>query len=156
MIIRILGVGETKLSYLKEGEADYLKRIAHYVQLRSEWLKAPKLGKKETPDQIKKKEAEILASRLTHKAFLIALDVSGEPVSSEQFSEHLSDWMTTGVRELVFVIGGPYGLDSSILQKADWILSLSRMTFTHDMTRLILLEQIYRGLTILKGEKYHK
>ena len=156
MIIRILGVGDTKLSYLKEGESDFLSRIAHYTMVKSEWLKSPKIGKNETADQIRKKEAEILMSRCTDASFVVALDVAGKQQTSEDFAKTISDWMSRSIREAAFIIGGPFGLDASILRRANQVLSLSRMTFTHDMTRLILLEQIYRALTILKGEKYHK
>lgn len=156
MIIRILGVGDTKLQYLKEGESDFLSRIAHYATVKSEWVKSPKIGKNETVDQIRKKEADVLLSRFTDISFVVALDSSGKQSTSEQFSTLISNWMTRSIREAVFMIGGPFGLDASILQRANQVLSLSKMTFTHDMTRLILLEQIYRALTILKGEKYHK
>ncbi|HDQ46081.1 MAG TPA: 23S rRNA (pseudouridine(1915)-N(3))-methyltransferase RlmH [bacterium] len=156
MMIRILGVGDTKLSYLKEGETDFLGRMIHYLPVRSEWVRSPKTGRKMPPDQIRRKEAKILSDRIADSAFIVALDASGTRVTSETFSKHLSRWMASGVRETVFVIGGPLGLDASLLMRSNWILSLSDMTFTHDMTRLILLEQIYRALTLLRGEKYHK
>jgi len=106
--------------------------------------------------QVLKKEADRLRCRLTQGAFIIALDREGELCDSPEFARRLNSVMNRGFNRLIFLIGGPLGLEKSLISGCDWVLSLSRMTFTHEMARLILLEQIYRAHTIMRGEPYHK
>ena len=154
--IRILSPGKTKKKYLQEGIADYLKRLSHYVPI--EWIPVPvKLRKQNIPiERILDKEAEAFAKYLENNHFLMVLDAKGKMFSSEEFSRFLQMKRNVGVPGIDFVIGGEWGLSEKIKNQADESLSLSRMTFTHDLTRLILLEQIYRAFTIIKGENYHK
>jgi len=154
--LRILSPGKTKKKYLQEGIADYLKRLSHYVPI--EWIPVPvKLRKQNIPiERILDKEAEAFAKYLENNHFLMVLDAKGKMFSSEEFSRFLQMKRNVGVPGIDFVIGGEWGLSEKIKNQADELLSLSRMTFTHDLTRLILLEQIYRAFTIIKGENYHK
>lgn len=156
MRIRILCIGESKAPYLKEGEKDYLSRLGHYAQVGIERLRPIKHCKSKPEGQILQEEAALVLKKIGTSGFVAALDRAGEFLTSIQFSKMISDWQIRSEREVVFVIGGPVGLHDSVLDRANLILSLSAMTLTHDMVRLVLLEQIYRAYTILRGEKYHK
>ncbi|NQT27938.1 23S rRNA (pseudouridine(1915)-N(3))-methyltransferase RlmH [candidate division KSB1 bacterium] len=156
MHISVLCIGESKASYLKEGEKDYMNRLKHYTQIRIEQIRPVRHNKSKSEAQILKDESDLLRQKITVSSFIVTLDSKGKEFSSEMFAEKISNWQVQGKREILFVIGGPLGLHSTILKQADLIMSLSRMTFTHDMVRLVLLEQIYRAHTILRGEKYHK
>jgi len=156
MKIKIIVVGKTREKFIQQGEKDFQKRLTRYCHLGWTILKEEKISANKTGQIIKRKEAEKILSPITKGAFTIALDQTGDQMSSEELAELLQGRMNEGVGELTFIIGGALGLDESILKQATKILSLSRMTFTHEMSRLILLEQLYRAFTILKGEKYHK
>lgn len=156
MRIQILCIGESKAFYLKEGEQDYINRLTHYIPLRLNRIQPVKHMRSKSADQIRKEESDALLKKIRPDAYVVALDAAGKALSSEAFANQLSVWQNQGRKEIVFVIGGPLGIHASLLNHADRILSLSRMTFTHDMVRLILLEQIYRAFTILRGEQYHK
>jgi len=150
-LIRILVIGKTKAPYLEEGIEDYLRRIQRYVRAEILTLKRPSHGAHQ-----RREESRRLLERIHPGDYCVALDASGEPLSSEEFAALLEQKLMRESRCVTFVVGGELGLEPFLLQEMDRILSLSRMTFTHDMTRLILLEQIYRALTIIRGEKYHK
>lgn len=156
MKIKIIIVGKTKEKFLQQGEKEFKKRLMRYCHLDWTIIKEEKITANKTGQIIKLKEAEKISSQVSRGAFVIALDETGDQMSSEHFAEFLQHKMNDGVSEFTFIIGGALGLDDSILNKATKILSLSRMTYTHEMSRLILLEQLYRAFTILKGEKYHK
>ncbi len=156
MRMRILCIGESKALYLKEGEADFVGRLKHYTPFTLEMIRAVRHSKSESGDQIQKEESELLLKKIESDSTVVALDPNGKSFTSESFAAKISAWQNQGKREILFIIGGPLGLHPSLLSRADLILSLSKMTFTHDMARLILLEQLYRAYTILKGEKYHK
>ncbi|NOY78492.1 MAG: 23S rRNA (pseudouridine(1915)-N(3))-methyltransferase RlmH [Calditrichaeota bacterium] len=154
--LRILSPGKTKKKYLQEGIAEYLKRLSHYVPI--EWIPVTaRLQKQNLPiERILDKEAEAFTKYLKSGHFLIVLDAKGKMRSSEDFAEFLRIKRDAGVPGIDFLIGGEWGISEKIKNRADEFLSLSRMTFTHDLTRLILLEQIYRAFTIIKNENYHK
>jgi len=153
MAIRILTLGKTKDDYLEVGISEYLKRISTFSKISLEVLTDAKLTKSIEISMVKKKEAEIILKNIKENEVIIALDEIGKQMNSNQFADSLEKLQVKG--SPVFVIGGVYGLDESIRQKADLVLSFSSMTFTHQMIRLILLEQIYRAFTIISGKKYH-
>lgn len=156
MKIRIISVGKIKESYLLEGVEDYLKRLAHYTEVEYIEVKDEKIFSSSDSDQIKQREAERIEKSLLPGGILIALDEKGQAFSSKNLAEFLQHQQIQGIRVLQFVIGGALGLASSVLNKASLKLSLSKMTFTHQLSRLILVEQLYRAFTIIKGEPYHK
>ncbi|MCK4696474.1 MAG: 23S rRNA (pseudouridine(1915)-N(3))-methyltransferase RlmH [Candidatus Cloacimonetes bacterium] len=153
MKIRILCVGKSKQKFIEEGVQEYLKRISKFISIRFEILPDVKLTKTNTIKIVKNKEAEIIEKHLSAKDFTIALDENGSQFSSQEFSELIKKNICS--KKIVFIIGGVYGLSEKILRKADLKLSFSKFTFTHQMIRMILTEQIYRAFTIIQGKKYH-
>lgn len=156
MKITILTVGKNKVSYLLDGETEYLNRLKHYVPMQIESIVPEKITKNIQVEQILKKEAEKLLAKIPQHAMVIALDQRGQQMTSEDLADQIQNYQNQSVPELYFVIGGPHGLHESVRSRANKILSLSKMTLMHDMVRLVLLEQLYRACTILAGEKYHK
>jgi len=154
--IRIIVVDRTRPPFLAEGEAFYLKRVQHYAQL--EWIevKPVKMTKGRPEAEILNLEGQAMIRKRALKDYLVVLDRSGRQYASEEFAGRLEKAALNAGGRITFMIGGPLGLSKEVLSKADEILSLSKFTFTHEMSRVILLEQIYRAFTILKGEKYHK
>lgn len=148
-------MGDTHMDFVKEGEVLFEKRLSHYTSKIS-MVDIPVIkGKKMAPQQLKKLEGEQILSRIKPGDFLILLDEKGKTYDSKKFSETLQGWMNRGPKRLVFVVGGAFGFSEDVYQKCDAKLSLSSMTFSHQLIRLIFLEQIYRAFTILKGEPYH-
>jgi len=156
MKLKIIVVGKTKEKYLSAGEEDFRSRIAKYTGLEWVPLRPEKITPKCDVNKIKELEGQRILQQIEKGDFVVALDGSGMEINSEQFSEFIQDKMLAGIKYLTFIIGGTLGLSDDLLQRAHIKLSLSRMTLTHEMARLILLEQIYRGFTIIKNEKYHK
>ena len=154
--IRFIVVDRTRSHFLKEGEIYYLERLRKYA--RVEWIevKPVKIKKGRSTEEILIEEGESIAKRFEPDDCLVTLDRSGRQYDSEELAIWLND-LSTGVRGWIcFIIGGPLGLSKKILDQAHKVLSLSKLTLTHEMTRLFIIEQIYRAFTILKGEKYHK
>ncbi|MBU0482247.1 MAG: 23S rRNA (pseudouridine(1915)-N(3))-methyltransferase RlmH [Proteobacteria bacterium] len=151
----LIFLGRTKAQYLTDGIDDFLARLKHYAEVQTRTLKVKEPGKKPEA-QIKDEEADILLSHLEPGTTVVALDPGGRQYSSEEFAEKIAFWEDTGRSHISILIGGPLGLSGKVLARADQVMSLSRMTFTHDMTRLIVLEQLYRALNIRKGTGYHK
>jgi len=156
MIVQILSVGENKNPYLREGESDFIQRLKHYCRLEIRTVKEEKIQKSKDVEFVQRSEAKRILDQLQPQSKIIVLDERGELISSMKFSSKIQHWDNQSIQRAVFIIGGPLGLHDSVIQRADWILSLSKMTFTHEMARMLLLEQIYRAYTILRGEKYHK
>jgi len=154
--IRIIVADRTRSAFLKEGEAYYLKRLRKYVHVDWEVVKAVSIIKGKRDEEILKEEGELLGRKISSKDYLVALDRSGELLDSEALARWLERLSGRAPGAVSFVIGGPLGLSKSLLDRAQKVLSLSRLTFTHEISRLLLLEQLYRSMTILKGEKYHK
>lgn len=154
--IKVIVVGKTKEKYLQLGESDFQRRLTRFCQLEYTVVKEEKVSSNMPEQQIKQKEAERIFEKTSDIACLVALDQTGKQMSSIKFAEYLQQKMNEGCGKLAFIIGGALGLDSQILNAATDVISLSEMTFTHEMTRLIFMEQLYRAFTILKGEKYHK
>ena len=154
--IRIIVVDRTRSPFLAEGEAFYLKRLQNYAQV--EWIevKPVKMTKARSETEILRLEGQALIRKKGPKDYLFVLDRSGRQYGSEEFAERLEKAVLNARGQITFMIGGPSGLSRDAMAEADEILALSKFTLTHEMSRLLLLEQIYRAFTILKGEKYHK
>ena len=155
MKILLLVIGKTDENYLTEGIHKYCKRLRHYIGFDFEEIPDLKNRKSLSESQQKKQEGILIISKLKAGDKLILLDDKGKDFSSLGFSEYLQQQMNSGIKRLVFVVGGPYGFDESVYAKAQAKLSLSKMTFSHQMIRLFFVEQVYRALTILKNEPYH-
>ena len=155
MKIELPFLGKTKERYIETGINDFYSRLSHYVSLEIKPVKVRVL-KGKTDEQIVISESLLLDQCLGAGSYRIVLDSGGKLLSSEDFSELITTLENRGIKKVSFIIGGPLGLADSQLKRADMIISLSRMTFTHDMVRLLLMEQLYRAFTIKAGEKYHK
>lgn len=155
MKVTFITVGKTEDAYLKEGIDKYVKRLKHYTKLEIIDLPELKNTKALTEEQQKTKEAELILKKVTPQDHLILLDEAGQEFTSVQFANYLNKRAISSVANMVFVVGGPYGFDQSVYQRANDKLSLSRMTFSHQMVRLFFVEQLYRAYTIIKGEPYH-
>lgn len=155
MKIKILSVGKTKKGYISQGIQEYLKRLRCYTSM--EWVDLPSLRRSKVSlcEESLRQEAQRIRTRLHPQGLVVALTDDGKEFSSEDFAGWLERQMIRGIHEIDFIIGSDLGLDPSIISDADLCLSLSRMTFTHQMVRLVLLEQIYRAFTIIRGEPYH-
>ena len=155
MNIRLLTIGKTDNKSLQTLIDDYTKRLSFYVKFDLEIIPDIKNVKNLSEAQQKEKEGELILSKITPTDHLILLDENGKTFSSVGFSDFLQKKMNAGTKTLVFVIGGPYGFSEMVYQKAQGKVSLSEMTFSHQMVRLFVIEQIYRGFTILRNEPYH-
>jgi 23S rRNA (pseudouridine1915-N3)-methyltransferase len=155
MKIAFITVGKTEDAYLKDGIEKYVKRLKHYTKLELVEIAELKNTKALTEDQQKTKEAELILKKVATQDYLILLDEAGQEHTSVQFANYLNKRAISSVASLVFVVGGPYGFDQSVYQRANDKISLSRMTFSHQMVRLFFVEQLYRAFTIIKGEPYH-
>ncbi len=131
-------------------------RLKHYCKIELQSVREEKIRSNDSPARILRLEGERLLSKIDRDTFLVVLDKAGKSLDSVEFSHQIEQWQNRGTRKVIFMIGGPLGIDETVKQRANLILSISRFTFTHEMVRLILLEQIYRAFTILRGEKYHK
>jgi 23S rRNA (pseudouridine1915-N3)-methyltransferase len=155
MKITLIAIGKTDDSYLKEGFDKYLKRLKHYIKLDVVLIPDVKNSKNLSEDEQKSKEADLFLKQIQNQDIVVLLDEKGTELSSTHFADMLNKKMIGSVQNLVFLIGGPYGFDNSLYQRANHKISLSRMTFSHQMVRLFFVEQVYRAFTILKGEPYH-
>ena len=155
MKIKLLAIGKTDDKNLIQLIDVYQKRLKHYVKFELDIIPDLKNAKNLSEKQQKEKEGELLLAKLENTDQLILLDDKGKHYTSIEFSNFLQKKMNSGIKQLVLVIGGPYGFSDAIYKKAQGKLSLSKMTFSHQMIRLFIVEQIYRGFTILKNEPYH-
>ena len=155
MNIRLLTIGKTDNKELQKLIDDYTKRLSFYIKFDLEIIPDIKNVKNLSEAQQKEKEGELILSKLAATDQLILLDENGKSFSSVKFSEELQKKMNSGVKTLAFAIGGPYGFSDAVYAKANGKISLSAMTFSHQMVRLFFIEQLYRGFTILRGEPYH-
>jgi 23S rRNA (pseudouridine1915-N3)-methyltransferase len=153
--LHLLCVGRLTEPYLRDGCQLYADRLQHYLPLTITELKEHKTGCKQDLQRIIASEGEKLLQRVTPGSFVVALDERGKGLDSPGLAKLLDRHMIDGTPEVTLVIGGPYGLSDAVRQRADRLLSLSAMTLTHQMVRLVLLEQLYRGCTILRNEPYH-
>jgi 23S rRNA (pseudouridine1915-N3)-methyltransferase len=155
MNIKLLAIGKTDNKSLQTLIDDYTKRLSFYIKFDLELIPDIKNVKNLSENQQKEKEGELILSKITSSDQLILLDENGKTFSSVGFSEELQKKMNAGIKTLVFVIGGPYGFSEEVSAKAYSKISLSAMTFSHQMVRLFFIEQLYRGFTILRNEPYH-
>ncbi|MCL6461746.1 23S rRNA (pseudouridine1915-N3)-methyltransferase [Flavobacterium micromati] len=155
MNIKLIAIGKTDNTALQSLIEDYAKRLSFYIKFDLEVIPDIKNVKNLSESQQKEKEGELILSKITPTDQLILLDENGKTFSSVAFSGELQKKMNSGVKTLVFVIGGPYGFSDTVYGKAQGKISLSLMTFSHQMVRLFFIEQLYRGFTILKNEPYH-
>lgn len=155
MKIELPFLGKTKDSFIEEGIREYSGRLKHYTAFNISILKIKK-KKGWTEEQERREEGQVLLASLPPATVKVVLDSGGRQMRSEELAERISTWEQEGRKQVAFLIGGPTGHSSEVLTQADFLLSFSRMTFTHDMVRLFLMEQLYRAYTIKAGEKYHK
>ncbi|MEC4003882.1 23S rRNA (pseudouridine(1915)-N(3))-methyltransferase RlmH [Flavobacterium sp. SUN052] len=155
MNIRLVAIGKTDNKNLQSLIDEYTKRLSFYIKFDIEIIPDIKNVKNLSEAQQKEKEGELILSKLAATDQLILLDENGSTFSSVGFSDYLQKKMNAGIKTLVFVIGGPYGFSEEVYKKSQGKISLSAMTFSHQMVRLFVIEQIYRGFTILKNEPYH-
>lgn len=153
MKIKIIGIGQTDDRRMLDLCTIYEKRLKHYCPLELLFLSPKK--KRTEPNEVIKIEGEALLSKIKPSSEVILLDEVGTQYSSIGFSKFLQQRMNASSRELIFLIGGAYGFSNEVIQRANHRLALSKMTFTHQMVRLIFLEQLYRAFTLIRGEKYH-
>ena len=155
MKITLLAIGKTDDRNLQSLIEEYSKRLKHYVSFNFELIPDIKNVKNLSEIQQKNKEGQELMKRLSTSDTLVLLDENGKSFNSVGFSEYLQKKMNSGLKNLVFIIGGPYGFSEEIYQRANGKIALSQMTFSHQMVRLFFVEQLYRGFTILRNEPYH-
>lgn len=155
MKIKLLVVGKTDHKGLQAMISEYEKRLGHYINFEMEVIPALKATKNMSVAEQQDKEGEAILSRISSSDILVLLDEQGKQYTSMQFARYLQKLMNAGTRQLVFVIGGPYGFSNVVYSRAQHKISLSLMTFSHQMVRLFFVEQLYRGFTILRNEPYH-
>jgi 23S rRNA (pseudouridine1915-N3)-methyltransferase len=155
MLIKLIAVGKTDDKQLESLTDIYINRLKHYVRFETDFLTDLKNAKNLSESQQKEKEGDLILSKVATSDFLVLLDERGKMYSSMGFSEYLQQRMNSGIKNLIFVIGGPYGFSDAVYARANGKISLSSMTFSHQMIRLFFVEQIYRGFTILRNEPYH-
>lgn len=155
MTIKLLCIGKTDKQELDALIQLYFKRLQFYTNFEIEIIPDLKKVKNLDESQQKNKEGELILAKIKNTDFVVLLDENGKQYSSEDFSEYLQKRMNSGLKQLTFVIGGPYGFSEEMYKRANSKISLSKMTFSHQMVRLFITEQIYRAFTILKNEPYH-
>ena len=155
MTIKLIAIGKTDNKQLQALIDEYKKRLGFYIKFNLEIIPDIKKAKNLSEAQQKQKEGELILNKLSATDVLILLDENGKQHDSVSFSNYLQKHMNSGIKQLVFVIGGPYGFSEDVYSKAKGKISLSKMTFSHQMVRLFIIEQLYRGFTILKNEPYH-
>lgn len=154
MEITLIAVGKTTIDYIRTGIEEYFKRLRHYITFNVEIVADIRAGKLSESQQ-KNAEGERILSLLKPSDYVVLLDERGKQYTSDEFAILLQKQMASGLKRLVFVIGGPYGFSPEVYSRANSKLSLSKMTLNHEMVRLFFIEQVYRGMTILRGEPYH-
>lgn len=155
MKIRLLVIGKTEEEYLRKGIGEYAGRVKHYLPFEILEIPSPKNISALSMAIQKSREAELIEKQIKPGELIVLLDEHGRELTSTAFSKFLNQRFLSGNRTMNFIIGGPFGFDESLSLRADYILSLSKMTFSHQMVRLFFTEQLYRALTILRGESYH-
>jgi 23S rRNA (pseudouridine1915-N3)-methyltransferase len=156
MRLHLVFIGKTAFPEVQVGIDRYLERLRYYVPTQIHLLKAEKITPKGSEDSVKEKEADRVLRLLEKGACLVIWDPCGKSMDSVTFARFLDHLRSDGAGEVYMVVGGPLGISQRLLARADFVLSLSKMTFPHDLARLMVMEQAYRAFTILKGEPYHK
>jgi len=153
--ILLLTIGNTDKKYMKEGIDDYVKRISFYIPFEMKVIPDIKNRSSLSEELQKEKEGQLILNHVSSGDYLVLLDERGTEFSSVEFSKWIEKKMIAGTRQVIFVIGGPYGFSNAAYQRSDTKISMSKMTFSHQMVRMIFVEQIYRAMTIIKNEPYH-
>ena len=159
MKITILTVGKIKEKYLRDAIAEYSKRLSRYCKLEISEVadeKTPENASETVEDAIRSKEGERLLKNVRDGAFVITLEIGGKQLTSEELADKIDTLGVQGVSHIIFIIGGSIGLGREVLARSDYALSFSKMTYPHQLMRVILLEQVYRSYRIINGEPYHK
>lgn len=156
MNIKIIAPGKIKEKFLKDGIAEFLKRLTPYASVEIIEIPASDIKDENIIERFLKDEGEKILSYIKPNSYVITLEIKGEMLSSEKFAEKLENLINDGIGEVIFVIGSSYGLSKIVSERANFKLSMSKMTFLHQFARLILVEQIYRAFKIIKHETYHK
>ncbi len=154
-MIKLLAVGKTDNDSLQRLVSEYENRLKHYIRFEMEIIPDIKNVKNLSESQQKEKEGNLILKKINNTDVMILLDEKGKQFTSLEFSNYLQKKMNSGIKQMVLVIGGPYGFSDEVYTKAQGKISLSKMTFSHQMVRLFMVEQIYRAFTILKNEPYH-
>jgi 23S rRNA (pseudouridine1915-N3)-methyltransferase len=155
MKITLILIGKTDESFIEQGFKHYIERLRHYIRMSVILIPAIKDASNQSPAQIKEREASLLLKNVPSGSTVVLLDEKGRELRSVDFAAQLQKWMNTGTKDLCFVTGGAFGLSDELKKHAAYQLSLSKMTFTHQLVRLIFTEQLYRAFTILHNEPYH-
>lgn len=159
MKITVIAVGKIKEKYLKDALAEYSKRLSRYCKLEIIEVadeKTPDQASEAAEDLIRAKEGERILKHIRDDMFVITLEIGGKMLTSEEFADKIETLSVQGKSSIAFVIGGSIGLGKEVLKRSDFALSFSKMTFPHQLMRVVLLEQVYRGYRIMNGEPYHK
>lgn len=156
MKIKIIALGKIKEKFLKDGIDEFLKRLTPYTSLEIIELNPIEIKDENLVQKVLDEEGDNILSHIKDDSFVITMEILGKQLSSEEFAQKINEITMSGVSEVVFVIGSSCGISAKVSQRANFKLSMSKMTFLHQFARLILIEQIYRAFKILKGEKYHK
>lgn len=156
MKIKIIALGKIKENFLKDGIDEFLKRLTSYASVEILELPAIEIKDENLIQKVLEQEGEKILSNIKPNSYVITMEILGKQLSSEDFAKKINEITISGVSELVFIIGSSYGIAQSVSQRADFKLSISKMTFLHQFARLLLVEQIYRAFKILKNETYHK
>src|SRR6266487_5246080 len=155
MKIQFWSIGKNHEPYIKEGVKDFTERISKYFPVEWNIIPVPKNAGMMSEMDLKKKEGETILAWLKKDDYMVALDARGKEMSSEKLAEFIQARANESIKTLVFIIGGVFGVDEAVLKKANYTWSLSRLTFPHQLVRLVLAEQVYRACTIIRNEKYH-
>lgn len=155
MNIELLAIGKTKTGYVAEGMEEYLKRLRRYVPFSLTELPDVRNAGRLPQEEQKEAEGNLLLGKMTPADHVVLLDERGKQFTSREFASRLENILASGKKRLLLVVGGPYGFSKAVYSRADEMLSLSKMTFNHEMVRLFMTEQTYRAMTILRGEPYH-
>ncbi|WP_299536265.1 23S rRNA (pseudouridine(1915)-N(3))-methyltransferase RlmH [Ulvibacterium sp.] len=155
MKVKLLVVGKTDGKSLIQLISNYENRLKHYVKFELEFITDLKNVQNLSESQQKEKEGQAIIKKLSPSDVLVLLDERGKTYTSVEFSDFLQKKMNSGIKQLIFTVGGPYGFSEAVYQRAEGMISLSKMTFSHQMVRLFFIEQVYRAFTILRNEPYH-
>lgn len=155
MKVKLIVVGKTSFDYLKEGETVYENRLIHYTNYERILIPDVKSPKNFSNEELKKKEGEVILAKITNQEYVVLLDEKGKNFNSVSFANWINQKINENVSILTFIIGGAYGFSRKLYERANQKISLSDMTFSHQLVRVIFLEQLYRAHTIIKGEPYH-
>lgn len=155
MKIVLLAIGKTSEAYLKEGIDKFTKRLGHYIPFELRIIQDVKTSRGISSEKQKQMEGELILNNISSGDHVVLLDERGKQLTSREFANYLDRKMSIVPKNLYFIIGGPYGFSKEVYERANELISLSSMTFSHEMVRLFMTEQIYRAMTILRGEPYH-